>query len=115
MVRNLNLFELDCLRVYSWGNNVLGQLGLGDKMSRTMPCLINDLSEKQSVVNVQCGAGHSFAIEANGSLYSWGASGDAQTGHGVAKDIIKPKKVSINNVKTIACGISHTAVIKQKA
>jgi alpha-tubulin suppressor-like RCC1 family protein len=38
------------------------------------------------IVNVACGAEHSMAISDSGDLYTWGANGCAQLGHGYASD-----------------------------
>jgi alpha-tubulin suppressor-like RCC1 family protein len=69
------------LRIYSWGCNRLGQLGLNLKDENIKrPMEISTLRGK-NITSVHCGAGHSFALDSYGSVYSWGASADYQTGH----------------------------------
>jgi alpha-tubulin suppressor-like RCC1 family protein len=51
------------------------------------------MSEKRSIIDVISGAGHTIAMDCFGNLFSWGASNDAQTGHGKRSDIVKPKKI----------------------
>ena len=62
-------------KVYTWGCNVLGQLGLGDTQTRNSPNLVNSLLERQ-VSEIKCGAGHCLALDRYGVVYSWGASAD---------------------------------------
>ena len=66
-------------KVYSWGLNLLGQLGQGGTDPRWSPTLIQSIKDSNIVV-VASGAGHSFAIDQNNIAYSWGASADFQTG-----------------------------------
>jgi len=68
----------------------------------------------KNIVDIYCGAGHSFALDRYGSAYSWGASADYQTGHTQnEEDIYAPKRIDFNilgghKIKNIACGIRHT-------
>ena len=62
-------------RVYSWGLNLLGQLGHGDTEPRWQPTLVRALQDI-CVTKVATGAGHSFAVDSSNTLYSWGASAD---------------------------------------
>jgi alpha-tubulin suppressor-like RCC1 family protein len=57
-------------RVYSWGANGLGQLGLGDKLGRPAPTLVEGLEE---VREVAAGAFHSLAVTQSGDVFIWGA------------------------------------------
>jgi hypothetical protein len=49
---------------YAWGNNNHGQLGLGDKDSRSRPVLISAFSEGSSweVYEIACGASHTAVL-----------------------------------------------------
>ena len=104
-------------RVYSWGCNRLGQLGLNlEQENITMPHEIDDLRGK-NIENIFWGAGHSFALDSYGSVYSWGASADYQTGHNQNEvDIYSPKRIDFDilnghKIKDIACGIKHTLML----
>lgn len=99
------------LRIYSWGWNRLGQLGLNLKQEYiSKPQEISTLRSK-GVTGVFWGAGHSFALDNYGSAYSWGASADYQTGHCQNEvDIYWPKRIDFDiiggyKIKDIACGI----------
>jgi alpha-tubulin suppressor-like RCC1 family protein len=60
-------------RVFTWGNNVLGQLGLGDQLTRWHPFAVEGLKDVDKIAS---GAGHCVAIDLNGTVYTWGASAD---------------------------------------
>lgn len=62
-------------KVYSWGLNLLGQLGQGGTEPRWSPTLIQSLKDIV-VETVASGAGHSVAIDRSSTAYSWGASAD---------------------------------------
>jgi alpha-tubulin suppressor-like RCC1 family protein len=108
-------------RVYSWGCNRLGQLGLNLKQENlSFPNEITDIRCK-NIENVYCGAGHSFALDSYGSVYSWGASADYQTGHSQNEvDIYQPKRIDFETlggfkIKDIACGIKHTLMLTSES
>lgn len=46
--------------VYTWGNNELGQLGLGDTESKTVPCKM-DINELK-LLKISCGETHTTAL-----------------------------------------------------
>ena len=112
-------------KVYSWGLNLLGQLGQGGIHPLWSPTLIQSLKDV-NIVKVASGAGHSLAIDQSNTTYSWGASADFQTGIYVkpsgfsgmdTKQIITlPQRVEGLNCRkvqivSISCGLKHTAVI----
>ena len=61
--------------MFSWGCNLLGQLGLGDTSSRCIPTEIISIKDRV-VVYIASGAGHCMALDTYGVVYSWGASAD---------------------------------------
>ena len=112
-------------KVYTWGLNLLGQLGHDDTDARWSPTLVSYLKDFK-IVDISAGAGHSFSVDENNQVYSWGASADFQTGIYVkpvvipgkdTKQFLKvPQRVEGLNCKKskvlqISCGLKHTAVI----
>ena len=57
-------------RLYMWGRNSQGQLGLGDTVDRATPIHVPGLPGNVSAIHVQCD--RSIAV-VNGSVYWWGA------------------------------------------
>ena len=66
-------------KLFSWGLNILGQLGQGDTEPRWSPTLIRNLKDT-FIEEVASGAGHSLCVDNCHTLFSWGASADFQTG-----------------------------------
>jgi alpha-tubulin suppressor-like RCC1 family protein len=80
---------LDDGTVKCWGANGVGQLGLGDDLSRgdnpnemgdKLPAV--DLGTGKKVVSVACGTFHSCARLTDGSVKCWGLNSDGQLGLG---------------------------------
>jgi hypothetical protein len=55
--------------VYSWGENEFGQLGLGDRITKPSPALVEGLEDVRGVV---AAAYHSLAVTQSGVVFSWG-------------------------------------------
>lgn len=81
--------------LYSWGDNIAGQLGHGDAVKRSEPTLIDKLEEK--ITEVSCGMSHVLARTTLGKIYSWGWGERGQLGLGVASNVSVPKQVQLDN------------------
>ena len=86
-------------KLYSWGKNTQGQLGIGDVTNNTQsigqPTLISSVSNTL-FVDVSASAEVSFAITDQGEMYSWGDNDLGTLGVGDNTDKDKPTNV-INN------------------
>ena len=67
--------------LFSWGDNLSGQLGLGDYISRHKPTLISSLS-RYKFVKIAVGSSHSLALTTDGVLFAWGSNSGGQLGLG---------------------------------
>ncbi len=67
--------------VYAWGKNDHGQLGLGDRTDRNLPAQVRSL-RSQDVRRVTCGQDHTVCLTGDGGVFSFGAGGYGQLGHG---------------------------------
>ena len=53
----------------------MGQLGLGDNISRDKPTEVTALKDR-FISDIASGAGHCLVLDTYGLVYSWGASAD---------------------------------------
>jgi len=67
-------------RLFGWGENHYGQLGVGDKTQRNTPVLVETL---QHVQHIAVGLQHCAAIDSKRQLWTWGDCSDGRLGHGV--------------------------------
>jgi alpha-tubulin suppressor-like RCC1 family protein len=75
-------------RLYGWGRNDLGQLGLGHVTAAGCQCVASprELSTPRHVVEVSAGDAFVIALTSSGSVYTWGS--------GVQGDLGRPYKSS---------------------
>ena len=99
-------------KIYVWGNNLFGQLGLGDKTNRFSPQEILSLT-KVDIVAVRCGEAHTIILAKNDQIYACGHNRCGQLGLGHAVTVYYPQKISfmILNITKIYCGADHTCAL----
>ena len=100
-------------RVYAFGNNLKGQLGLGHKTSTPTPTPIYSLSGSE-VIDLACGDEHSIALTSKNCVYSWGRNDRGQLGLGTTNDQDTPwivTSLSDVNIKSIKAGAYHSACL----
>jgi len=76
--------------LYSWGNNDYGQLGLGNRTSRSSPVQVGSLATWSKIAT---GRMHGLAIKTDGTLWSWGHNSAGQLGLGNTTYYSSPKQV----------------------
>jgi len=99
-------------KVYSWGDNQSGQLGLGDTQTRYEPQPIEDL-KPYTVMQILAVDGMSYALTSHGQVYAWGENkeGALALEHDNGK-VLKPEpmtRMRDTNVKKLLikdCGSS---------
>lgn len=100
-------------RVYVFGNNEWGQLGLGHTKASNKPSFIKVLKPEKTLL-VACGRSHTLLYTDSGKLFSFGGNEDGQLGHGDRNNETSPKLVeSLSSVKLkeISCGSNHCAAL----
>jgi hypothetical protein len=97
--------------LWSWGYNGNGALGLGDVVHRSSPVQVG---AGTTWSNVFCtsggtgGAGASFAIKTDGTLWSWGYNGSGQLGLGDTTSRSSPVQVgALTTWSTVAGRTSY--------
>lgn len=114
--------------IYSWGCGEQGRLGrVGERTSarRKMDILLEtglvklpvpakSTPESRRVLDVACGAYHSFALMHDGSVYAWGASRHGQTGLHGAFNRHYPERVTLlqgMHIVGLAGGNHHSVAV----
>ena len=102
--------------LWTWGDNLFGQLGDGTRASRSTPAKVLD-----QVTAVSMGGYHAAALRADGTLWLWGSNIDGQLGNGGQGNTTDqtgaqlqtlPLSLSTTGpVTAVSAGTSHTAVI----
>ena len=71
-------------RLFTWGNNKYGQLGVGDYLTRRYPTqvtgFINPQGQQYKVSDVQCGLYHCLVLTEVGHVWSFGSNSRGQLG-----------------------------------
>ncbi|XP_051823686.1 probable E3 ubiquitin-protein ligase HERC6 [Antechinus flavipes] len=107
-------------KVFSWGDNDYGQLGLGKNFpSQASPQRVKSL-DGIPLAQVAAGGSHSFALSLSGTSYGWGRNKEGQLAlSGKNASVEKSYKPhSIGELKRfhvtyISCGDEHTAALTQ--
>ena len=73
-------------RVFAWGENELGQLGVGDKENRVVPTLVTGLLKTKTVVQVTAGWEHTACLTADGLVFVCGYGTHDRLGVGDTED-----------------------------
>ena len=67
-------------KVWSWGANFSGQLGDSTGRTRTLPVQVEFPLPDVRIVAIEASSNHSFALDSEGRLWSWGDNGAYQLG-----------------------------------
>ncbi|CAA3005289.1 PH, RCC1 and FYVE domains-containing 1-like [Olea europaea subsp. europaea] len=109
--------------VYMWGeiicDNVVkfGSVKNSISESKRADVLLPRPLESNVVLDVHhiaCGVRHAAVVTRQGEIFSWGEESGGQLGHGVGKDVTKPRLVeslSFCHVDFVACGEFHTCAV----
>lgn len=88
-------------KLYSWGHNYYGQLGLNDTKYRNLPCQIDFKNDQIQIKHIGNASYHSFAIikeqgYKKSKIYAWGENKKGQLGVGYFNKILEPILMKMN-------------------
>jgi alpha-tubulin suppressor-like RCC1 family protein len=95
-------------KVYSWGANFGGQLGLGDTTDRSTPQLVQGALAGKTIVSISAGLAHALALASDGTVYGWGNNLYRTLGDGTTTTRLSP--VAMNTAGTLLAGKTITAI-----
>jgi hypothetical protein len=100
-------------RIFVWGRNEDGQLGIGHEEDVPTPTAITNFPCGQIPARVQCGAHFSAVLTEDGSVYTTGYNDIGQLGNGDSRynNKITPTKVDIPPVAEFTCGWSFVVAL----
>jgi alpha-tubulin suppressor-like RCC1 family protein len=97
-------------RLYAWGYNSLGNLGLTDTASRSSPAQVGALTNWS---HISGGRFTSGAIKTDGTLWGWGLNTSGEVGDNTTVNKSSPVQIgSLTNWSLVAPGYTVTFAIK---
>ena len=107
----------DLGRLWTWGGNSNGELGLGDTTTRTAPSLVAMPANVSTFTQLTGSrvSGNSLALDQNGSIWGWGQNSTGMLGTGGTGSLNKPTRMSnpsgIDHFVKVSAGTGHTLAI----
>jgi alpha-tubulin suppressor-like RCC1 family protein len=101
--------------VWSWGQNLNGQLGLGHNKKQPTPTkVVLPTPTPTPIIQISAGGDFSAALSKEGELFIWGYSSNGELGLGSRSDKNKPQKLPLSErVVYFSCGFHHVLVLTE--
>lgn len=99
-------------KLYGWGHNALGQLGLGNDVTNKATPVILAL-DGANIVAIDSGHGHTVALMKDGRIYTFGDNRYGQLGDGSTSNRRVPTLLStaVTSPVSVQCGDNATYVL----
>ncbi|MCL2814558.1 MAG: S-layer homology domain-containing protein [Oscillospiraceae bacterium] len=98
--------------IWTWGWNLNGQLGDGTTMYKDIPAQIDIPRALVKFVQVSAGGMYTMALDANGSIWAWGANESGQLGDGSTTFKTTPMQIPSNvRFTQVSAGGAHTMAL----
>ena len=95
-------------KVYAWGYNVDGQLGISGTTQQNTPVNVSSLN---NIIGIASKFNHSLALTNDGKVYAWGRNNFGQLGGG---SVSTPVPNLPNNIIGISCGTNHSLAVSDE-
>jgi alpha-tubulin suppressor-like RCC1 family protein len=95
--------------MWGWGINNVGQLGLGDVISRSSPVQIGTLTNWK---DISAGRSYTMAIKTDGTMWGWGLNNNNQLGNASGISHSSPVQIGTRTWTVVSAGVIHTAAIR---
>ncbi|XP_037298969.1 X-linked retinitis pigmentosa GTPase regulator [Manduca sexta] len=103
-------------RVFVFGANTWGQLGLGHKEVVTRPSCVKWLKPQRAMF-VACGRAHTVFVTDTNAIHTVGCNDEGQLGTGDLEHHTVPQYVELNQpatIKQVSAGSNHTAILTEE-
>jgi hypothetical protein len=99
----------DYFDVYSWGNNINFNLGMGHDMKKANPELVEFFKKSNiQIVEIVMSKFHSVFLSSTGNVYSCGFGVDGRLGHDNELTLVAPKQIDqLKNEKCVQIAASR--------
>jgi alpha-tubulin suppressor-like RCC1 family protein len=101
-------------QVWGFGQNILGELGLGEGNDKQeTPALVNT-KEMGMIMAISTGIAPSLFLNTRGQLFTCGFNGNGQLGNGTTKNVFTPELIkdsSMGQIIAISAGGNHSLVL----
>jgi len=103
-------------RLWTWGDNANGKLGINSTSSKTYPVLVNtSYYGNKKVIDADAGKQHSLFVTDDGSVYSMGNNSEGQLGTGDTANSLVPVKVkSLKNIVKVSAGDNYSLALDKE-
>jgi len=99
--------------LWAWGNNMVGQLGIGTSGWDTNTNIPVRVGTDTNWASVSVGATHTVAIRTDGSLWAWGMNWSGELGDGTTTIRLVPVRVGTDtNWVSVSAGRDYTMAIR---
>lgn len=102
-------------KVFAWGDNAFGQLGVGSTADSSTPVAVNGLLAGKVVSQISAGGGHVLALTNLGEVFAWGSGTTGELGNNTNVNSSVPVAVGGaligKKVTTISAGSMHSLAI----
>lgn len=96
-------------RIFAWGWNGYGQLGLGHNFNQDTPALIPGVFD---AVEIAAGGRTAGALLADGSVWAWGSADGGSLGNGIVPEMTyRPVDPGLSDIAAIGAGYDGSAFV----